>query len=446
MNDPEVLDLALDLLRKEGVEGEVYLERSITTKIAVHEGKLESLVERRDHGAGVRVFAGQRTAFAFATDLSQSGLSAAIGRACAIAPHAKLDEANVLPGIAPALPPLVNVDHRMESVPVAEKVEIAKEVEASARAESPKIQKIREASYQDFLGTIYIANSRGQRITHEAGRSYASISLAATDSSGSQTGHCVGWALGPHGLDPAAIGREGARRGLRKLGAVQPATARTTVVLDPEATAELFGALAPLFSADAVLKDRTLLATRVGDAVASSRVTLVDDGGIAGGFSSAPVDGEGTPTRESVLIDGGVLRGFFQTAFTARKMGVSPTGNGVRGGYAGSPEPSPTNLYLRPTGVPRKTLLGMVSSGIYITELMGLHTIDTITGDFSLGASGQALRDGRLDRPLDRMAISGNVLELLMAVEQVATDLTFLVTGGGATVLLRDISVSGSGS
>jgi hypothetical protein len=109
----------------------------------------------------------------------------------------------------------------------------------------------------------------------------------------------------------------------------------------------------------------------------------------------------------------------------------------VRGGYTGTPDPSPTNLYLRPTGVSREALLGSVSSGIYVTEMMGLHTVDTTTGDFSLGAVGAAIVDGRIGQAHDRMAISGNVIELLKSVEAVATDLTFLVAGGGSTILLR---------
>ena len=216
------------------------------------------------------------------------------------------------------------------------------------------------------------------------------------------------------------------------------------MVLDPEAAAGLFGALAGLFSADSVLKGKSLLGGRVGEVVASPSVVLVDDGAIVGGSSSAPVDGEGTPTRANVLIEGGRLRGYFHSVFTARKMGVVPTGNGIRGGYGGSPEPSPTNLYLRPTGVSRGALLASIVSGIYVTDWMGLHTVNTTTGEFSLGAAGMAIENGVLTSGVDRMAIAGNVIELLKSIEAVADDLVFLVAGGGATTLLRGISIGGA--
>lgn len=446
MTEHQLLDLALESFARKNVDGEVYLERAVNTRIAVHQGRVESLTERRDSGAGVRIFKDGRTAFAFTSDLSPEGIARAIGTALSIVPHTKQDDANVLPAIASSVPPLVNADPSLESTPIAEKIEIARRAENAARSESPKIQRTRESSYQDFRGTIFIANTRGARMSHEASRCYTGIDLAATDGTSSQTGYCVGWSLGPAALDPTAVGREAARRGLRKLGARQPPTARTPVVLDPEATAGLFGALAPLFSADSVLKKKSLLTGRVGTAIASPHVTLVDDGGIAGGHSSAPVDGEGTPTGATVLVEAGVLSGFFHSVFTARKMEAAPSGNGVRGGYSGAPEPSPTNLYLRPTGIPRDSLIGSVSSGVYVTEMMGLHTVDTISGDFSLGAYGIAIENGRFGGALDRMAISGNVIDLLGSVEAVATDLTFLVTGGGATVLLRDVSISGAGT
>ena len=446
MTEDQVLDAATDAMRRLGVAGEVYLERSASTIITVHDGKIESLVQRGALGAGLRVFEGGRTAFQFTADLSPEGLIRAIETARAIAPHTKQDEANVLPVIAASVPPLVNHDPAVGETPVTTKMEIARAVERAARAESPKIERTREASYQDFLGRISIANTDGGRTSHEASRCYAAIELAATERGSSQTGNCVGWALGPQDLDPVSVGREAARRGLRKLGATQPRTARTTVVLDPEAAAGLFGSLAGLFSAEAVLKKRSLFAGRLGETVASTAVTLVDDGGIAGGFSSAPVDGEGSPTGETVLIAKGALRAYFQSAYTARKMGVAPTGNGVRGAYTNAPEPSPTNLYLRPTGITREALLASVATGIYVTEWMGLHTVNTTTGDFSLGATGVTIESGRLGGGVDRMAISGNIASLLGSVEAVATDLVFLVQGGGATVLLRDVSISGAGS
>jgi PmbA protein len=299
MNDDAVIEQALGHFQGHGVEGEIYLERSVSNRIAVHNGAIESLVERRVHGRASASSAGGRARSPSTTDL---GEPASPGRRSRRSPSCRTRRqilANVLPSISRAS---AARQHRSgQTVSIAEKIEIARE--AGRRAPRAPGQRTRER-LSGLPRRDHAHELRGERIS-QASRCFAGIELAATDGTTSQTGYDVGWALGPGGLDPGGIGREAARRGVRKLGATQPPTARTAVVLDPEAAAGLFGALAPLFSADAVLKKKSLLAGRTGETIASTRVTLVDDGSIAGGFASSPVDGEGTPTRETILIDGG---------------------------------------------------------------------------------------------------------------------------------------------
>jgi PmbA protein len=146
-----------------------------------------------------------------------------------------------------------------------------------------------------------------------------------------------------------------------------------------------------------------------------------------------------------MLIEAGELRGFLHSSYTARRMQVEPTGNAMRDSYTSPPRIDSSNLYLKPSGATRRDLMGSVSEGVYVTEAMGLHTIDPITGDFSLGASGREVRGGRLGAPLDRMGIAGNVLQLLGSVLGVADDLRFFPGGhGGSTVLLEGITISGT--
>ena len=159
----------------------------------------------------------------------------------------------------------------------------------------------------------------------------------------------------------------------------------------------------------------------------------------------APVDGEGTPTRRTLLIDRGILSGHLHSDYTARKMGAGRTGNAQRGDHLSPPRIGTTTLYLLPTGVGRKTLLGMVATGVYVSEVMGLHTIDPVTGDFSLGAMGWEMENGEMVRPVHRMGFSGNIRGLLDSLAAVADDLRLFASGhAGSTVLLEGISISGS--
>ena len=131
--------------------------------------------------------------------------------------------------------------------------------------------------------------------------------------------------------------------------------------------------------------------------------------------------------------------------YSALRMKASRTGNGQRSTYLSPPRIGTNTLYLKPTGINRKTLLGMVATGIYVSEVMGLHTIDSVTGDFSLGAVGWEMEQGEMIRPVQRMGISGNVRDLLDSVSAIADDVRLFASGhAGSTALLEGISISGT--
>jgi PmbA protein len=444
--DDRIVDEGLAALARARCDGEIYLESARSTRVAVSGGIVEALEVREDRGAGVRVFTEGRVGFSFTADLRPSGLERAVHRAREIAAFVAADRAHRLPenpGEPPADLPLC--DPSLASVPVVRKIEMAKAAEEAGRCGDRRVSGVREASYQDAQGVYRLANTAGLRRDYETSRAIVSIELAASEAGESQTGWHAGWRVGLPGLDPDLVGREAARKASAKLGAQPASTRRTSVVLSPEVTASLFGELSGLFAADAVLKARSMLAGKIGERIASDVVTLVDDGRHPEGIATAPVDGEGVATRETVLIDGGVLRGYLQSTYTANRMNASVTGNALRSGYTSRPGISRTNLRLKPGpgSVRPADLLRDVSDGLYIMEVMGLHTINAVTGDFSLGASGLLLEGGKMTRPVDRMAIAGNIVPLLQAVQTVADDVQFLVTGVGATVLLRDMAVSG---
>ncbi len=444
MTPREALDRALLEIRRAGFEGEVFVEDGRSTKVAVSGGRVESLEERRDRGAGVRVYRDGRLGFSFTGELSGAGIAAAVGRAVEIAALVEPDPANrPIEDAGSPVDGLVMTDPALADVPTARKIALSRAAEQSAHAADRRVSGVREAAWQDSISVGWIANTRGLMRESAQSRAVLAIELAATENGQSQVGWDGDWRTGEKGLDPAAIGSEAARKACIKLGAEPPASGRTTVVLSPEVTASLFGELSSLFFMDAVIRGRTILAGKDNQQIGSGAITLVDDGRHPAGYATAPVDGEGVATRETVLVERGVLRGFLQDGWSAAKSGRPLTGNAQRGGYAMRPSIGRSNLYLKPTGGSAADLLARAGDGVFIMEVMGLHTVNAVTGDFSIGATGVAIESGRLARPLDRMAIAGNVLDLLGAVEAVADDLRFLLFGGGATVLLRDLAVSG---
>ena len=443
MKERAILDAALAALRREGCEGEVFLELSKATKVAVSGRVVESLEVREERGIGIRAFKDRRIGFSFTADLSSEGISRAAARAAEIAALVEPDPANQIPRDDREPQPLELLDRRLAEVPIARKIELALATEEAAFASDRRVSHVRQSAYEDGVWTVAVANTAGLAREATMSRAVLSIELKATEGEAAQTGWHAAWGRGVEGLDPAGAGREAAGKATSKLGAMPATTARMAVVLSPEVTASLLGELSVLFSAEAVIRGRSLLAGRIGQPIANARVTLVDDGTHPLAIESQPFDGEGVATRRTTLIENGVLRGWLHSSYTATRMKESVTGNALRGGFASRPGISKTNLILRDTGVSAERLLAGVTEGVYVMEVMGLHTINAVTGDFSLGASGLRISSGRLAGPVDRMVIAGEVLGLLSSIEAVANDIQFLVSGPGATVLLRNLAVSG---
>jgi PmbA protein len=321
---------------------------------------------------------------------------------------------------------------------------MARRIESCALRFSTRVKRVRESRYADVWGGCWIANTGGLRSGLTMSRAIGSIELVAIDKEENQTGYSSGFALGIQDLEPDAVGIEAASRAINKLGAEPISTRRTEVVLDPEVVSGIFGTLASAFYADNILKNKSLFQGQQGRQVARPVVSIIDDGRVPGAMNTGPFDGEGTPTQRTVLIDQGFLAGYLHNDFTARRMQASRTGNAQRGGYLSSPHIGTNTLVLRPTGVTRKALLGTVAHGVYVSEVMGLHTIDPISGDFSLGAVGWEMENGAMARPVQKMGISGNIRDLLGSVAAVADDLRFFASGGsGSTVLLEATSISG---
>jgi PmbA protein len=220
------------------------------------------------------------------------------------------------------------------------------------------------------------------------------------------------------------------------------------VLFEPWAAASLIGTLASSISAEAVQKGRSLLAGRLGESVAASCVSLVDDGRLVEGMASRPWDGEGVPTQRTEVIAGGTLRTYLHNSYTARRDGtVVSTGNAARTSYRSTPELAPSNLLLAAGDRGPAELLAAMGEGVVVSDVHGLHTVNPVTGEFSLGISGHLVSGGERRTPIREMTVAGTLLELLARIEALGNDLRFVFAAGfvGApSVLVRDLALSGA--
>lgn len=446
LTNDEVVDRALAALRASGARtAEVFLREAQSGSVDTKDGEIENVIARGERGLGVRVLEDQRMGFAHSSDLAVSGIEACVELARRMARVTEPD-----PDLAIASGPLTAADLALyhpglEERPLAERGAIALAVERAARETDARVTHFRKTTYSDSEVTTIIATTTGIRASYRESFCGAMTSPVATEDGERQIGYHGEGARRLADLDPAAIGARAAQRALEKLGARPFPTQKVPIVLDPWMSMSLLGAIAPLFSADNVLKGRSLFAGKVGTRVANERVTVIDDARRPGGMRSAPFDGEGIPTTTRTLIERGTLRGFLTNQKTARKMGSTSTGNARRGSYASPSRIGPSNFYIEAGTDDPQALVAGQDRALRITSLLNLHTIDPVSGEFSLGATGVYLEKGEARHPVQGITIAGNLTHLLSSITGVGTDLIFGPAGiGSPTLVISELSVGGT--
>lgn len=446
LENDDAVDLALDALRRSGVRtGEVYVRDSTAGSIDVKDGEIETVTTRGDRGIGVRIVEGARPGFAYTSDLTSAGIAECAEAARAMArvtePDADLRVATEAPGNAD----LAIHDGGLGVRTLAERADVAQRVERAARAYDARITNFRKTSYSDGEATTIVATTAGVREAHRETWYGASTSAVATQDGERQIGGHGEAARRWSGVDPDAIGRRAADLAVRKLGARALETQKMAVLLDPWMGQQLLGAIAPLLSAENVLKGKSLFAGKTGQQVASEGVTIVDDPRLPGGMRSAPFDGEGVATRRRVLVDRGTLTGYLHSLKTASKTGARPTGNARRATYTDAARIGSANLHIGAGTADPRELARRPDRALAVTSLLNLHTIDPISGEFSLGAAGEVLERGERAYPVQGITIAGNLTRLLASVVGVGNDLTFGPGGvGSPTLLIAELSIGGT--
>lgn len=421
---------------------EAYVSNVRELEVEVTEAKVENLQQAAETGLSVRVISHNRLGFAYTTDLSPEGVKKVVQEAIDISKVVPPDPLYALPEPAP-FAALELQDPDYGRVSVEDKINLAKEIERAALRYDPRVKKVRMAKFSERVYEVAIANSLGL-VANYAGTGFSGFVMAIAEADGvAETGYGFDFNHRLAKLDPLAIGAEAARRSVEMLGAKKVSSQRADVIFDPTVATEFLGVIAPALTGDAVQKGKSLFHDKQGRQIASEVVTMVDDGRHLAGAAAAPVDDEGVPTRRTELITNGVLHGFLHNLYTAAKAGVAPTGNGWRSSFRGRPESSTSNFYLLPGEKTPEAIISGVSRGLYVTSVMGMHTANPISGDFSVGASGLWVENGEVAYPVRGVAIAGNIVDFLKSIVEVGNDLRFIGSTGSPTFRVAGISISG---
>jgi PmbA protein len=444
MDDLQIAETAVRGAQAQSYGAEAFLQRTEQTRVQVHRGEVESFSRAVRRGLGLRLERGGRVGTAFTTDLSEAGIAAALQRAAAVAAVAEPREASVLAEPAPQLPPDgAFCEAALRDLPDVRRVALARAAEEAAFAADPRVAKCEAATYEDVLAAQVVVNSRGVRAAGEASAASLAVEVVAAGGGDERTGHHAAHARGAGGLDALGVGRAAARHAVELLGSRQAETFKGPVLLDPVAATALLSLLAVPLSAEECLLGSSPLAGRVGQRVAAPLVRIVDDPFHAGGIGGMPFDAEGVPARATPLVEDGELRSLLHSSYSARRMGVAVTANAARDDFAAAVRVAPTNLVLLPGRRALDALRTQIARGFEIQDLMGLHTANAVTLDFSLGLVGHWIEGGRRAYPVGEMTVAGNLLELLQRIVEVGSDLWFDANVGCPSLLVDGLTVSG---
>jgi PmbA protein len=450
----ELLDLAQSVVARalpgEGME--VYVTRGTDTGVRAYEGEVESLTSADSSGVGIRLVldapdgTGSQVGFAWAGSLEPAVVAATLADARDNALFATPD-----PDVVLAAPDGVEAveldlwDDGVGSTPMEKKVAMAIELERATRAADPQIRQVSSADYSDSRGEVALASTTGISSSRRRTNAFLSVDAIAGEGAETQTGTGFSIGRGPGELVPDEAMDDAVLRATRMLGAQKARSAHCTVVFDPRVVSTLLGVMASALSGEAVVKGRSFFAGRIGESIAAGGVTLVDDPTDPRAYGASSHDGEGLACRRNVLISEGVLGMFVYDTVSARRAGAVSTGSAVRGGFAGTPGAGCRALVLSPGTKGPDEILAAVGDGLYVQSVSGIHSgVNTVSGDFSVGAEGLMIEGGALAGPVREVTVASTLQRMLQSVIEIGGDLRWLPgVAAGQTLAIADMALSG---
>lgn len=417
-------------------------EFSVTVRMRA----IETVKDAGSRGAGLRVLVGQKVGSAYTSDLSSDGLNKLVKQAMEIIaittedPYAGLPDAAELGSLSGDLSLYSDDIIRVETT---RRIEQALETEAAAFSADPRITNSEGASFGAYAGERIFANSRGFIGSYRSSSCSLSTTPVARDGDSMERDYWYSAARKFSKLEqPSEIGRKAAERAVRRLHSRKVATQKAPVIFDPMTARSLIESIFDAIEGESVYRNASFLEGKLGEKVASEKVTVIDDATIPGLFGTSPFDDEGVPSRRTVVIERGVLRNYLLNSYTARKLGMKTTGNAARG-ITGNASVGHGNLYLEPGDRSPEQIIRGVRAGLYVTELIG-SGVNIVTGDYSRGAAGLWIENGEFAYPVSEITIAATLQEMLMGVESIGSDLEFRSSTASPTLMIGEMTVSGS--
>jgi PmbA protein len=414
--------------------------RSMSLAVEVREGAVEESERSEGDDVGLRVFVGRRQAVVSTNDI-KADVSQLAERAVAMARVAPEDPFAGLADsarLAREIPNLDLLDPDLPTVAILE--ERARRAESAGLAVEG-VTKSGGASASAGIGGMVLVTSDGFRGAYLS--SGQSVSMTAIAGEGTAMERDYDYSSALHGADldtPEKVGRSAGERTVERLNPRKVETKRVPVVFDRRVAGSLVGHLAGAINGAAVARKTSFLKDRLGQRLFKPGISVLDDPRRMRGLRSRPFDAEGVETKRLAVVDDGVLVSWFLDSATARELGLTTTGHAQRG-VSSSPSPGPSNLHLSPGADTPDGLIADIAEGFYVTDLIGMG-VNQVTGDYSRGASGFWIENGKRSYPVSEVTIAGSLIDMFQALSP-ANDLEFRFGTNAPTVRVEGLTVAG---
>jgi len=438
-----IAEQVIKICRKKGADlAEAYLVSGRELSLEVRNGQVESIQEASSYGLGLRVISGQRLGFAYVNDFRPESLEETVNRALNFARILTADENNVLPDDQGLTEVKGLYDPGLAAIPMEKKLALAREVESLA-LKVQGISKSSGASYGESETEIVLASSLGLLKSYKSSGCGFGVGVIAEKGEQKSSGYesCQRRFFSDL-KPPAEIASRAAEQALMMLDPRPVKTQRAAVILDPDVAYAILGGIIQAINGERVLQGASFLGQKLGQKIASELITIIDDGTLEKGLASAPFDGEGVPTQKRLVVDKGVLKGFLYNTYAARRAGVKSTGNASRGGFDRLPGIGPHNFYIAAGEAKPEDIIAATDRGVLVKEITG-YGINPVNGNFSGGAAGLWIENGKIAFPVKGITIAGTADDMLNGIDLVGNDLDLNRSLTAPTLRLKSLQIGG---
>lgn len=440
-----MLDRVVEIAKKKltGYEYEIFFMKNRKLRSESQDLRVDKLIASEDVGFSVRVTNGRKQGFSYSTVFDTKSIEETIERAKDLCDVVSEEETIVLKDRLEKAEEIEYYDLFATKLPVEEKIEKSIELERLVKQMDDRIKAVRNSTFIENIFEKHLINSFGLEV-REIGTVYtAMVSAVAREGEDSQ----IAWSYNSKrflsDLDLEEIAREAVFNSTSLLGAGSIKTKSMLVLFPPPSIVELLDTFSPAFLGDNLIKGKTLFKDKVDQKVAFEKITLIDNGLLSKGLASSSYDGDGVAKRKTVVIENGYFKVFLHNLNTAKKANSQSTGNSSRNDFRTFPSVSITNFYIERSDDDIQKIIQDKDEVFYVIDMMGLHTADPISGDFSLGVNGLIISRGEIVRGVRGATIAGNFLELLQKTVAVGRDLKFYANIGSPSVLIEGITIAG---